>query len=85
VVFTEPEVASVGLTAAAAAETGMRVRAVDYGLAALAGAALHADGYEGHARMVVDEDRNVLVRFTQVGPMSPNSSSNRQDLWMKIF
>jgi pyruvate/2-oxoglutarate dehydrogenase complex dihydrolipoamide dehydrogenase (E3) component len=68
VVFTEPEVASVGLTAAAAAEAGMRVRAVDYELGAVAGAALHADGYEGHARMVVDEDRKVLVGFTLVGP-----------------
>jgi pyruvate/2-oxoglutarate dehydrogenase complex dihydrolipoamide dehydrogenase (E3) component len=68
VVFTEPEVASVGVTAAAAAEAGMRVRVVDYDLAAVAGAALHADGYEGHARMVVDEDRKVLVGFTLVGP-----------------
>ena len=44
------------------------MRAVDYDLAAVAGAALHADGYEGHARMVVDEDRKVLVGFTLVGP-----------------
>ena len=68
VVFTEPEVASVGLTAAAAAEAGMRVRAVDYDLGGVAGAALHADGYEGHARMVVDENRKVIVGFTLVGP-----------------
>jgi pyruvate/2-oxoglutarate dehydrogenase complex dihydrolipoamide dehydrogenase (E3) component len=68
VVFTEPEVASVGLTAAAAAEAGMRVRAVDHDLGGVAGAALHADGYEGHARMVVDEDREVIVGFTLVGP-----------------
>jgi dihydrolipoamide dehydrogenase len=68
VIFTEPEVASVGLTAAAAAGAGMRVRAVDYDLGAVSGAALHADGYEGHARMVVDEDRKVIVGFTLVGP-----------------
>jgi dihydrolipoamide dehydrogenase len=68
VVFTEPEIASVGLTAAAAEEAGMRVRAVDYDLGAVAGAALHADGYDGHARMVVDEDRKVIVGFTLVGP-----------------
>jgi pyruvate/2-oxoglutarate dehydrogenase complex dihydrolipoamide dehydrogenase (E3) component len=68
VVFTEPEVASVGLTAAAAAEAGVRVRVVDYDLGNVAGAALHVDGYDGSARMVVDEDRKVLVGFTLVGP-----------------
>ncbi|MFG3556857.1 dihydrolipoyl dehydrogenase family protein [Micromonospora sp. NPDC047557] len=68
VVFTDPEVASVGLTAAAAEAAGLRTRVVDYDLAAVAGSALHADGYQGHARMVVDEDRRVIVGFTLVGP-----------------
>jgi dihydrolipoamide dehydrogenase len=68
VVFTDPEVAAVGLTARAAAEAGLQVRAVDYDLGAVAGAALHADGYTGRASMVVDEARNVLVGFTAVGP-----------------
>ncbi len=68
VVFTDPEVASVGLTAAAAEAAGRRTRVVDIDLGAVAGAALHADGYQGHARMVVDEDRQVIVGFTLVGP-----------------
>ncbi|WP_290054788.1 dihydrolipoyl dehydrogenase family protein [Amycolatopsis solani] len=68
VVFTEPEVASVGLTAAKAEAAGLRTRVVDYDLAATAGSAVHAEGYRGHARMVVDEDRKVLVGFTLVGP-----------------
>ncbi|MEU8154563.1 NAD(P)/FAD-dependent oxidoreductase [Micromonospora sp. NPDC048986] len=68
VVFTDPEIASVGLTAAAAEAAGLRIRVVDYDLAAVAGAALHADGYQGHARMVVDEDRRVIVGLTLVGP-----------------
>ncbi|MEU8407743.1 NAD(P)/FAD-dependent oxidoreductase [Micromonospora sp. NPDC048842] len=68
VVFTDPEVASVGLTAAAAEAAGLRIRVVDYDLAAVAGAALHADGYQGQARMVVDEDRRVIVGLTLVGP-----------------
>jgi pyruvate/2-oxoglutarate dehydrogenase complex dihydrolipoamide dehydrogenase (E3) component len=68
VVFTEPEIASVGLTAAAAAATGLRIRIVDHDLGAVAGSALHADGYRGHARMVVDEDRKVIVGFTLAGP-----------------
>ncbi|WP_371402604.1 NAD(P)/FAD-dependent oxidoreductase [Kribbella sp. NBC_00662] len=68
VVFTDPEVASVGLTAAAAEAAGLRIRAVDYDLGAIAGSSLHAEGYQGHARMVVDEDRKVIVGFTLVGP-----------------
>jgi dihydrolipoamide dehydrogenase len=68
VVFTDPEVASVGLTAAAAEQAGYRIRAVDYEVGSVAGASLHADGYKGHARMVVDEDKQVLLGFTVVGP-----------------
>ncbi|WP_372661089.1 dihydrolipoyl dehydrogenase family protein [Amycolatopsis kentuckyensis] len=68
VVFTDPEVASVGLTAANAEAAGLRIRVVDYDLAATAGSALHAEGYRGHARMVVDEGRKVIVGFTLVGP-----------------
>ncbi|MFI5930460.1 dihydrolipoyl dehydrogenase family protein [Micromonospora sp. NPDC051543] len=68
VVFTDPEIASVGLTAAAAEAAGLRIRVVDYDLGAVAGASLHADGYRGHARMVVDEDRTVIVGLTLAGP-----------------
>ncbi|MGW4059246.1 dihydrolipoyl dehydrogenase family protein [Amycolatopsis sp. NPDC004747] len=68
VVFTDPEAASVGLTAAKAEAAGLRIRVVDYDLAATAGSAVHAEGYRGHARMVVDEDRTVIVGFTLVGP-----------------
>ncbi len=68
VVFTEPEIASVGLTAAAAEAAGLRIRVVDYDLAATAGSSLHAEGYRGHARMVVDEDRKVVVGVTLAGP-----------------
>jgi pyruvate/2-oxoglutarate dehydrogenase complex dihydrolipoamide dehydrogenase (E3) component len=68
VVFTEPEIASVGLTAADAEAAGLRIRVVDYDLAATAGSAVHAEGYRGHARMVVDEDRKVIAGFTLVGP-----------------
>ncbi len=68
VVFTDPEVASVGVTAAQAAERGIRARVVDYDLARVAGAGLIADDYAGRARAVVDEDRGVLVGVTLVGP-----------------
>ncbi|MEU8327880.1 NAD(P)/FAD-dependent oxidoreductase [Micromonospora sp. NPDC048839] len=68
VIFTDPEIASVGLTATAAEAAGIRIRVVDYDLGAVAGASLHADGYKGHARMVVDEDRKVIIGFTLAGP-----------------
>lgn len=68
VTFTDPEVASVGLTAARAEKRGLRIRVVDYELGHVAGAGLIADAYAGRARAVVDEDRGVLVGVTLVGP-----------------
>ncbi|MFJ4165608.1 dihydrolipoyl dehydrogenase family protein [Microbacterium sp. NPDC089698] len=67
VVFSEPEVAAVGVTAAAAREAGHRVREVAVEFSSVAGASLHADGYTGRAHMVVDEDRQVLLGVTMVG------------------
>jgi pyruvate/2-oxoglutarate dehydrogenase complex dihydrolipoamide dehydrogenase (E3) component len=66
VVFTDPEVAYVGLTAEQAADRGIDVRCVDQDIA-VAGARLHADGYTGWARLVVDEQRRVVVGATFVG------------------
>jgi pyruvate/2-oxoglutarate dehydrogenase complex dihydrolipoamide dehydrogenase (E3) component len=68
VIFTEPEIAAVGLTEQQARARGMTVRAVDYDIGRVAGAALYADDYTGQARMVVDTDRNVIVGMTLVGP-----------------
>jgi dihydrolipoamide dehydrogenase len=47
---------------------GLNVRAVDYEIGDVSGAGLIADGYTGHARMVVDEDRKVIVGLTFTGP-----------------
>lgn len=68
VIFTVPEVASVGLTASQAAAAKMRIRVVEYDIGNVAGASLFADGYQGHAQMVVDEDREVIVGLTLAGP-----------------
>jgi len=68
VVFTQPEVAAVGLTAAQARAAGRHVRVVDYDLGAVAGSKLFADGFSGHARMVVDEDRHTMIGATLAGP-----------------
>ncbi|MFI5609158.1 dihydrolipoyl dehydrogenase family protein [Amycolatopsis sp. NPDC051903] len=64
VIFTDPEVASVGLTEA---REGSADRVVDIDIA-VAGSALHADGYTGKARMVVDTERGVVLGVTFVGP-----------------
>ena len=67
--FTDPEAAAVGLTAEQAAQAGHRVHTVDIEIGdVVKGAKLYADGYAGHARMVVDEDRGYLLGVTLVGP-----------------
>ena len=68
VTFTDPEIASVGLTAAAARRSGYDVRVVDYEIGHVAGAGVRADGYAGTARMVVDEERKVVLGVTFAGP-----------------
>ena len=67
VTFSEPEVASAGLTSEAARKAGYDVRVVDYNLGWVAGASLQADDYEGTARMVVDEKRRVILGVTFIG------------------
>ena len=67
VVFTDPEIAAVGKTEAQAHEAGLRIQTVEYDLGNVAGASLHADGYTGRAKIVIDEDRGVIVGATFVG------------------
>jgi pyruvate/2-oxoglutarate dehydrogenase complex dihydrolipoamide dehydrogenase (E3) component len=68
VIFTSPEVGSIGLTEAEARGKGYKVRAVEYDIGNVAGAFLHEEGYTGKAKMVVDEERQVLLGVTFVGP-----------------
>ena len=67
VTFSDPEVASVGMTSEEAAKAGLDIRVVDYDMSWVAGVSLQADGYTGTARMVVDESRKVIVGVTFVG------------------
>jgi dihydrolipoamide dehydrogenase len=67
VVFTEPQVAAVGHTLASAREAGVNVRAVDADTSSTAGASFHGRGTPGTSRLVVDEDRGVLVGATFCG------------------
>ncbi len=67
VAFTDPEVASVGYTEASARKAGLNIRVIDRDLGRVAGASLHAGGYKGHVRMIVDENRKVIIGMTFVG------------------
>jgi dihydrolipoamide dehydrogenase len=67
VVFTEPQVAAVGHTQSTAREAGIRVRVADADPNATAGASFVGRGVPGHARLVVDEDRSVIVGATFTG------------------
>jgi pyruvate/2-oxoglutarate dehydrogenase complex dihydrolipoamide dehydrogenase (E3) component len=67
VTFTEPQVAAVGHTLDSAIAAGLRVRAVDVPTDATAGASFHGRGTGGTSRIVVDEDRGVIVGATFVG------------------
>ena len=68
VIFTDPQVAAVGLTLEGAQQAGLTVRAVDVGTQANAGGAFYGRGAPGTARIVVDEDRRVVVGATFTGP-----------------
>jgi dihydrolipoamide dehydrogenase len=68
VVFTDPQVAAVGLTTREARDRGIDVEVIEYDLGAVAGASLLRDGYRGRAIVVVDRAADVLVGATFVGP-----------------
>jgi pyruvate/2-oxoglutarate dehydrogenase complex dihydrolipoamide dehydrogenase (E3) component len=69
VFFTDPEAASVGLTAMQAEQSGRRIKIVDVNIGeTVPGANFYADGYAGRARMVVDVERGYLLGVSFVGP-----------------
>jgi pyruvate/2-oxoglutarate dehydrogenase complex dihydrolipoamide dehydrogenase (E3) component len=69
VIFTDPQVAAVGHTLAAAQEAGLNVRAVDVSTQGNAGASFYGrDSSAGTTRLVVDEDRRIVVGATFTGP-----------------
>jgi pyruvate/2-oxoglutarate dehydrogenase complex dihydrolipoamide dehydrogenase (E3) component len=69
VIFTDPNVVAVGYTLDAAQQDGLNVRAVDVPTQGNAGASFHGrDDARGTARLVVDEDRDIIVGATFTGP-----------------
>jgi dihydrolipoamide dehydrogenase len=68
VTFTDPQVCAVGLTEAEALEQGLTVRVVEYGTGDVAGASTQGNGIKGTSKLVVDEERRVIVGATFTGP-----------------
>jgi dihydrolipoamide dehydrogenase len=68
VTFTDPQVASVGLSEAEAREAGKSVRTVEYEIGQVAGASLMRDGYRGRAKLVIDDSDETILGATFVGP-----------------
>jgi dihydrolipoamide dehydrogenase len=68
VVFTDPEVASVGMTEQRARDAGIPVKVVGYDIGSVAGGALLGDDVRGRAQLVIDDARRVVVGATFVGP-----------------
>ena len=67
VVFTEPQVAAVGMTLQVASDHGLSVRAYDVPTSATAGASFHGRNTPGTSRIVVDETRGVIIGATFSG------------------
>jgi pyruvate/2-oxoglutarate dehydrogenase complex dihydrolipoamide dehydrogenase (E3) component len=68
VTFTDPEVGSVGLTSAQAADAGLRVRTGTAQVPYSARGWIHKAGNDGFIKVIEDADRGVLVGATSVGP-----------------
>ena len=67
VTFTDPQVAAVGKTLDAAKQAGINARAVDVDTSGTAGASFIGKDTAGTCRLVVDEDRGIVVGATFVG------------------
>lgn len=67
VIFTEPQVACVGLTLAEARERDRAACAYDVATEGTAGGSFYGRGTDGTSRIVVDETRGVIVGATFVG------------------
>jgi dihydrolipoamide dehydrogenase len=67
VIFTDPQVGAVGLTLQGAKDAGLNVRHVDVETSDNAGGSFVGRGAPGTSRIVVDEDRGVIVGATISG------------------
>lgn len=67
VIFTDPQVAAVGLSEAEARAAGIDVETVEHDLA-VAGTTVQRQDYRGRAKLVIDREADTLIGATFVGP-----------------
>ncbi|MDQ3978516.1 MAG: NAD(P)/FAD-dependent oxidoreductase [Actinomycetota bacterium] len=68
VVFTDPQVAAVGLTEHGAAQAGIEARVVAVATESVAGATVRGEGISGTCQLIVDRHRGVIIGATFTGP-----------------
>jgi dihydrolipoamide dehydrogenase len=68
VVFADPQVAAVGRTLSEALDAGISARAVDADMGLTPGASFVGKGAPSACRIVVDEQREVMIGATFTGP-----------------
>jgi pyruvate/2-oxoglutarate dehydrogenase complex dihydrolipoamide dehydrogenase (E3) component len=69
VTFTDPEIGSVGLSSAQAAEQGLRVRTGEAQIPKSARGWIHKAGNEGFIKVIEDAAAGVLIGATSAGPV----------------
>jgi dihydrolipoamide dehydrogenase len=67
VIFTDPQVAAVGHTTQSALAAGLNVRTVERDTSGTAGGSFYGRNARGVTRLVIDEDRRVIVGATFTG------------------
>ena len=72
VIFTDPQVAAVGHTTETAQKAGLAPRVVEVGTSANAGGSYYGRDARGTSRLLVDEDRGVIIGATITGSEVPD-------------
>jgi pyruvate/2-oxoglutarate dehydrogenase complex dihydrolipoamide dehydrogenase (E3) component len=67
VIFTDPQVTSVGHSSASAKEAGISLRVVDLGTSANAGGSFYGRNAPGTSRLLIDRERRLVVGATITG------------------
>ena len=78
VIFTDPQVAAVGLTERQARDQGVAVTVVSYPTGDVAGSSVAGGNPVGTSQIVVDEDRGVVVGATFTGYVWPTCCTQRR-------
>jgi len=84
VIFTEPQIAAVGLSLQAATDSGRQARAYDVPTSGTAGASFYGRNVAGTSRIVVDEERGCHRRGHIRGHRCSRLAAGRDDRNRKL-